>query len=157
MSSNSFILAGSAGGAGNGYWTNEAGSALTVSNANGLNFSFESFANYPKLIRLTITGTITGVVAAAGDANIVCTIPLSALKSWLKPSTGPSQLGYSASTSLAGASSFPCFQDGPNPTDRLALTISADSTNLYLYVTGYVKIIASTSQTVYTTITYLAS
>lgn len=122
MSANSFILAGSTGGTANGYWT---GTGVTqIGGMNAVNFTFEQFVNYPKLTRLTLTGTGSMGASALGNFSATATIPLSTFASqpWLIPaSVGTSRLFATAGNWTALGSQA-----------MGEATASADGTNLYV-------------------------
>lgn len=91
---NGAALAGLGGGAG---WSAQAGSAGgTMTDLNGLNFSFETYANYPKLCTLTVSGTCTMESTGPGQMTYNCVIPNAQLPIW-----GRARLqtaGYSGAT-----------------------------------------------------------
>lgn len=98
MSANTLQILGTAGGAGNGYWTIPAGSVATLTNANGINFLFETFANYPKLVRLTLSGTSTLGSSAAGVLTLLATIPAAQIPRWALPPVVGNAAGLATNT-----------------------------------------------------------
>ena len=129
MSSNSFILKGTDGGVGNGYWTNEGTSVGTLTLANGINFRFETFANYPKLVRVSLTGTYTLSTSGAGQVGINCTIPLSALPSWARPARAvPPATAFNSSVGGGFAIDYPSAAD----LIYFNCNISSDATNMLI-------------------------
>lgn len=146
-SNNSFILPGTKGGAGNGYWSEGGGSVVSITNGNQMNFLFETFANQPGEVKLTVTGTSTQVAATAGQGSINCIIPLSDIPSWAYPQLGPSDVSVYNKT--VGGSLNNAFASG-----CLAFTVSRDTGNMLLVADGYTASFGSVDIPIYTVLWY---
>lgn len=94
MSADTLILPGSSA-----TWT---GTTFTFQNATNPSFIFESFANYPKLVRLTVSlpSTFTATTTS-GVSSLSCVIPIASLPSWAQPA---SVTGSVTSTNTTGGS-----------------------------------------------------
>lgn len=90
MSNNSIELKNADVVAAGGGWEAKATNTTTLGSTNGLTYRFETFSNMPKLVRLTIIGTLLITATASGVVSYGLTIPPSILPSWAQPSLGTS-------------------------------------------------------------------
>lgn len=130
MSANTFQLAGTAGGAGNGYWL--GGGSLTLTLANTINFTFETIPNSTAgKKRLTIEGTWTQASAALGFGTVLATIPIATIPVWARPS-------FVHATQQAALTS--CSSDGfvMLAQTYAPISLSRDATFVYLSARTYI-------------------
>lgn len=148
MSSNTFQLAGTAGGAGNGWGAATGVGTMTLGNA--VNFVWEAFANYPKLVRVTLSGTYTIAASGAGALTLTYTIPLTSLPTWARPAapTSPATIN----TSVGGASGFPTSI----AVAWYSVNVTNNGTSMIISVSGQASaLVAAISQNAACVLTYI--
>lgn len=138
MSTNTLILSGNAS-----YWSSDnlnSGGSLT--NLNGLSFTFESVDQLPKQTKCTVQGTATIVITTVpGTIAYNCIIPLSTFGSqtWLIPRLGLG--GANVWQDSAGSVALTFADSGGNTIAIGQVIASADSGSLLL------RLVAPTSVT----------
>lgn len=106
MSSNTHQLKASTIQSAGGGWSAGVGNNTPLSGSgSGLSYTFETFSNYAKIVRVTIVGLL--LVSGSGVLNQTLTIPPSVLPSWAQPA--PGFVGGGTSLSLGGGSSAPSY------------------------------------------------
>lgn len=126
MSSNSFQISGSALALlpSSGWSSDTTNSGGTLTNLTGINFLFETFSNYPKLVRLTIKGNFDLTTTAAGHMNYNCYFQHANLPKWAWPASVP---GVTASNT-EGSTAFN-INDFASP---VILTIGDDGSQSFI-------------------------
>ena len=122
MSSNTFLLTGTTGGANNGFWVPAGVAGAT--NANGVNFTFETFSAVPKRVRLTAIGPLQVSSSGAGYFALTAALPLTVLPTWAYPVTDPS--GQNLPQSTTG------WLSGPGVQNVTLVTAYANAANLVI-------------------------
>lgn len=146
MASDTFVLAGTQGGSGNGYWSPAGGAVLTPTGMNAVNFVFEKLAGGN--VRLTIFGTYSVAAASAGYAKLNCILPLTVLPAWAWPRLSAVGSVFNQSVALGGSFVTPNFLN-------LAPAVAQDGNNMLLTFGGYTLSASSTSNACSSTIEYL--
>lgn len=139
MSGDIFQLKGTAGGAGNGYWTvdttNDAPAAFT--NLSGINFTFQRFTVSPNKVKLTWSGTGTWANATAGIASVWSAyIPIAALPSWALPILPVELSNPPTATQAAGVGSGPAILQDVQGWTNGSLTVGRAPDYLVLILAG---------------------
>lgn len=87
-----------------GGWTAESSNTATLSTS-GMSYRFETFSNYSRLVRFTLTGLLIITASGSGVVNYSLVVPPGLLPSWAQPGIG--YIGGGTSVSIPGMPSSP--------------------------------------------------